>query len=194
MEPFLIWTTRYAAGQCVILVPQLLTDDFELTEGVSLAARWPADVVCPMDPQWPKDLQLADSLHGTRVRVISDRLRRALNEAGVGGVEFLPVAIINHKGRVAARDYWVVNPPATIDCIDLDASGVEWNSIDPELIDGCEQLVIRPETVPATTQVFRPRFDPGLILIRSEFAHHLQVQGFTGLKFRSPAQYTGLFV
>lgn len=195
MSEFVIWTSRYVEGWCTLLRPEPYEDLYELDYGEPLAARWPADSYSRMDPDRPKDLQLADSVRCPYARTVSARLRAALEAAGGTGLEFLPLTILNHKGRVAARDYWIVNPPYTIDCIDLDASNARWagkmlDADDP--FAACDRLALRPEVVPAAVQVFRPRFKPNLLLMRRPLAAALAAAGHTGLAFGEPDAYRGL--
>lgn len=195
MSEFVIWTSRYVEGWCTLLRPEPYEDLFELDYGVALAERWPADSSSAMDPDRRKDLQLADSVRCPYARTVSTRLRAAIEAAGESRLEWLPLTILNHKGRVAARDYWIANPPYVIDCIDLDTSNARWagkmlDADDP--FAACDRLVLRPEVVPAAVQVFRPRFKPNLLLMRRSLAEALAGSGCTGLAFSEPDDYRGL--
>lgn len=192
---FVIWTSRYVEGWCTLLRPEPYEDLYELDYGQPLADRWPADSFSRMDPDRRKDLQLADSVRCPYARTVSTRLRTAIETAGETRLEWLPLAILNHKGRVAARDYWIANPPYVIDCIDLDASNARWagrmlDADDP--FAACDRLVLRPEVVPPGVQVFRARFKPGLLLMRRTMAEALLNEGLSGLAFGEPDAYRGL--
>ena len=167
-------------------------DDFEIDDGVQRLKGWPADAFAAMDARFPKDIGLADCLYGASFLVISLNAKRFLENEDVTKVEFLPIKIINHKGRVASEDYFVVNPLEIVDCIDKDASEVELDSIDTGAISGCAQLVLRKEVIPPHFKVFRPAFWSGLILIRRELAQRMTAAGLTGMEFIEPHEYTGL--
>jgi hypothetical protein len=188
---FYIWGNRYLGGKCVILEPKGIEDDFELGQGISLAERWPSSVICAMDPEFPKDIELSDNLYGTSRIVISKRLRDDLVERGVANVEFLSVEIRNHKKKTASKDYFVLNPPFAVDCIDTKASQVKWNQINLDLISRCNGLVIRKDAVPAGVNVFRPKHLETRILIRADLAQALTDLGLTGLWFADPADFKG---
>lgn len=188
----LIWTSDYEEGFCVIQSPSGIEDSWELDEGVSRKKNWPSDVACKMDPEFEKDIELADNLYGSDLKVVSAAMRVAIEAKQPSGIEFLPTAIINHKGRVASEDYFVLNPLTVVDCIDIEASEVDWNDADPDTIMLCEQLVLKSGAAKNDVQIFRPKHWPRLILARSSLAEALEESGFSGLQFMDPMEYTGL--
>jgi hypothetical protein len=101
------------------------------------------------------------------------------------------VQILDHKGRVASADYFLLNPLTTVDCIDTKASGVSWNDINPVLIESCKKLVIKVRAVPEDRHVFRPTHAPFIVLVRSTLAEALGQAEFVGLRFRDPVDFQG---
>ena len=85
-----------------------------------------------------------------------------------------------------------MHPHDVLECIDVAASGVTWNSLNPEKILSCDRLVIRDASIDAAVQVFRPKNWGSKLLIRSSLASRLSKQGFVGLRFVDPATYTGV--
>lgn len=189
---FLIWNSNYTEGFCVITKLRGFKDVWLLRKGDSLSDKWPDDVTFTMSPEYPKDIKLSDNLFEGSYRVVSGRVKEVLTPlVGNSIVEFLPVSILNHKGRIASKDYFIMNPLDKIDCIDLESSGVDWNAIDPSKISSCEKLVINEDTVPDETVMFRPKFWLNTILLRRELAAGLSAAGLTGLLFLEPSKYTG---
>jgi hypothetical protein len=189
---YLLWRSESEDGFCAIMDPPV-EDIWELDEGISRAAGFPSDVACKMNPDYPKDVQLADNLSGACVPVISDKLKALLEkEVKVNRIEYLPVKVLNHKGRVASKDYYIFNPLDVCDCIDVQKSGVEWNAINPNLISGCDQLVLKKKAIPPDYQVFRLKYWGYNILVRSDLIDKLNAAGLTGLDFLAPADYTGI--
>ncbi len=179
-------------GDCRIRGIEGVDDSFELFYGVSRAAGWPSDACCRMDPEWPKDIALSDSPDGALVVVISGRVRSMLDELRVNNCELLPITIRNHKQRVAARDYFIVNPLDICECIDTKRSGAKWNTLNPSVLYGCTALVIRWESVPEHYAIFRLKHWPNVVVVRQRVADTLMAAGFSGLNFIDPIQYTGL--
>lgn len=191
-KKFFIWENSYEEEFCVIKPPVGINKSYQLNRGIARAEEWPSDVVCKMNPEFPKDIQLADNLYGAGLIIISKRINELLIKENVNNVEFLPISILNHKGRVTSKDYFILNPIDVVDCIDLDASNIEWNEIKKDLIDSCERLVLKEDSIPFECKVFRPKFLTLIILIRSELAVKLSEEGFTGLYFKDPLKYTGI--
>jgi hypothetical protein len=191
---FLVWRPgTMQDGICKLNGLSGVDDDFEIDDGVSRIQGWPSDAAAAMDPDFPKDIGLADSLYGASFLVVSSKAKAFLDGENIGKVEFLPMKIINHKGRVASGDYFVVNPLQIIDCIDQAASVVELDSIDKGMISTCDKLVLRESVIPRELKVFRAAFWSGLILIRRETAGRIEAAGLTGMSFIEPDEYTGLF-
>jgi len=190
---FMLWRPgRQTDGICKILEVKGVEDAFELTEGGARSQGWPDDAFCAMDPRRPKDVALADSLFGATVLVVSSRVKAFLENAGCNNVEYLPVAIVNHKGRTAAHDYFIINPQDVCECIDIDRSGVKWNALDPDSISLCTSLVLREQVIPARWKIFRLHRWRKLVVIRRSLAEAMVAADFSGLQLREPAEYTGL--
>ena len=145
-----------------------------------------------MSPRYSRDIELSDNLYGGNYPVISKRLREALEASSAGTkMEYLPVTVVNHKGRVASKDYSLVNPLDVVDCIDADRSGIKWNALDENDISSCDRLVLRDDKVAPSISVFRPRFMLSAYLMRRSVAERLTGTGFTGLSFTEPEEYRG---
>ncbi len=189
---FLIWNRSYREGFCVITKLEGFKEQWLLLKGVTLADKWPNTVTFKMSPQYPTDINLSDNLFGGSYRVVSAQLKEALVPlAGKSNIEFLPVSILNHKGRVASKDYFVLNPLDTLDCIDQEKSGLVWNAIDPTVISNCESFVLKDDAIPEDSNMFRAKFMAKTILVRREIADKLSAAGLTGLSFLEPSKYTG---
>jgi hypothetical protein len=178
-------------GDCRLYFIEDVEKEYELRRGVSRAASWPDDAHAVFSDNYPKDIALSDSPDGTLTVLASPRLREELVAKGVKNCEFLPLALINHKGRVATRDYCVVHPLEVVDCIDLQASGAVFNHVDWEVLMSCTRLVLKHDAIPEDLQLFRPLHWPQIALIKRSLADHLLAQGFTGLRFIEPLDYTG---
>lgn len=191
---FLVWRGgKMTDGICKLKSLTGAEDDFEIHEGAPRLDGWPADVSASMEPMFPKDIGLADALYGTGFLVVSGAVRRFLEAGDVGKAEFLPMKIINHKGRVASEDYYVLNPLELVDCIDREASAVEYDFLDESMIRCCAHLVIRQDAVPAGLSLFRLAFWPDRIVVRRGLAERMNAAGLTGLLFYEPIEYSGLF-
>jgi hypothetical protein len=188
---FKLWRSTRGDEYCVITDPEI-EDGFELDEGVPRLETMEGPVRCRMDSAFPKEVRLSDNLYGASVPIVSLRLRQMLESAGTKRIEFLPIELINHKGRKEPSEYFILHPLEMLECIDLDASGVEWNSIAPDQISRCRGLVLNHDAIPGDYKVFRPKFWGGNILIREDLVDKLIKADFSGLSFRPVDGYTGI--
>lgn len=189
---YMLWRPgRQKDGICKVTGVQGVHNAFELIEGTPRSRGWPDDASCAMNPAFPKDIGLEDSLFGAAVLLVSARVKTFLEGACNCNVEFLRVSIVNHKGRIASHEYYVVNPQDVCDCIDIERSEVEWNDLDPESICLCDSLVLREDAIPTDLQIFRLHRWRKLVVIKRELADAMVAAGFTGLNMRDPADYEG---
>jgi hypothetical protein len=192
MNDYVIWAAGYYEGFCVVGKPKGFSQQFLLLEGVPLQCQWPEDVVCKMSPRYPKDIKLSDNLYGCGLTIVSGRLKERITPTEGGGqIEFLPVTVLNHKERVASKDYYLVNPLGSVDCIDIEKSGVVWNAIDTSSISAFQQLALKEDAIPPAVAIFRPTHRTQTILARRSLAEQLSADGFTGLFFTEPAAFKG---
>jgi hypothetical protein len=158
-------------------------DDWELLRGVPRLATWPRDAVFRMDNHFPDDMQLEDVLsNGNDVIVASKRLVELLQTRAALNNEFLPVGILNHKGRRVREAYWIVHQIHLQRCIDEENSTFEVNDINPELIDEIDRLVIDEALVPPDVRLFRMAGYPFHALVERSLADEIAGR-FSGLRF-----------
>lgn len=74
----------------------------------------------------------------------------------------MPLAIYNHKGRLASSDYFIVNPLGTVDALDLERSQIEWLGSD---IVEIEKRVLDPEKLKGAPDLFRLKEEPSAYVI-----------------------------
>ncbi len=159
--------------------------------GARLADKWPEDVSFTMSPRYPKDIKLSDNLYGGNYRVVSTRLKEALEPlAGNSNIEFLPVSILNHKERVASKEYFIINPVDVFDCIDQKKAQVVWNAIDESVISSVKELALKKDVIPKDSMVFRPKYMSKTIVVRDQVVDQLSADGLSGLVFVEPSEFT----
>jgi len=182
--PYYVWETNSQGGFATLLALENVEDSYELKRGCPRANGWPADAAFRMNPSYPRQVKLADTVRNRdSVPVASAQFHDLLFSFAPADTEFLPVTIYNHKGRVASDAYVVVNPYRVVDCIDREASDLMWNEIDPELISGCFRLVLDPARLDPSLALFRPRYMPTRVLVREDVVRAAAAAGLTGLRF-----------
>jgi hypothetical protein len=189
---YVLWRQDSEDVYCVLEQPNV-DDIWELEEGISRAEKWPDDAFCPMSKDFPKQIQLADNLEALGLYVVSQRLKVMLESmTSKNIIEYLPVSIVNHKGRVASRDYWIVNPLDICDCIDIEKSNLKWNKIDSSTISYCKNLVLKPKAIPSNYLMFRMKYWPSNIVVKRSLVDKASGAGLSGLDSLEIEDYTGI--
>jgi hypothetical protein len=151
---------------------------------------FPSDVAFHMDPDFPNNLRLVDNLlNSDRAMVVSPTLRDWLDQRRIPRVEYLPVSIIDHRGRVASADYAIVHPVEPVDCIDRDRSEFSESRITPGQISRFRKMVIDDARVPPDRQIIRLQGFWGATLVRADLVRDLSQTAFSGLSFLPVSQY-----
>jgi uncharacterized protein DUF1629 len=187
---YLVWKYQPVPGACILQDLDGFEDTFRLAQGEPLAATFPADVRFHMNPDFPNDLLLADNLENTDLcLVVSAKLREALEKRKLSHVEYLPVSIINHRGRVASKDYSIVHPLNPVDCIDRDKSVFKESRIIPGRIDRFKKLVVNKARIPEDRTLFHMKDFSDIAVVRNDLAKALDAERFRGLGWQPLAQY-----
>ena len=150
----------------------------------AVADEWPADMSFRMNPENPTNVALVDSVSNHESMLLaSPRLRDFLRDQALPDLEFLKVAILDHKGRVAADDYSVINCCRVVDCVDQKNSQFEWDGLDNPSME-MERMALDPAALGEDDRMIRPRYVPGLVLYRMDLVEAIRAAKFTGVGFR----------
>ncbi|RYZ16475.1 MAG: hypothetical protein EOO70_04360 [Myxococcaceae bacterium] len=94
-------------------------------------------------------------------------------------VEYLPFDLYDHRKRLYSRDYFIINPIGTVDCLDATASGVK---IGPEgSVIHVARFVLDPKKFDHLPALFRPKEEPAVYLVTEALAEALKAKGFTNI-------------
>src|SRR6266851_1355631 len=124
LPDYLLWpksnSTPYA---CVLGNLKGFEDLYPMWGGKSVQESFPPDAEYPMDPEFPDNTVLADTLMNSQYLIVgSERPKDFLAKKQLSPIEYLKVSIRDHKGKITAP-YWIINPLDNVDCLDHDASG-----------------------------------------------------------------------
>ena len=151
--------------------------------GKKLADVWPDDMSVRMDPEKPKDVKLLDYISNyEKVVLVSPKLRDFLRAQELRDVEYLPVAILDHKKRIASRDYSIVNSVRVIDAVNQEKSDFRWDGLEnPSMV--VTKIVLNDESLGDEDKLIRLRFVPGKILFREDLMRAIEAATFSGVAF-----------
>ena len=94
--------------------------------------------------------------------IVSRPIQEAIARVQPNGIQYLPLAIHNHKRRLASSDYYIVNPLGDLDCADLKASEIEY--LDGDVV-GVDSLVLSEAKLKQAPHLFRVHEDPTIYVI-----------------------------
>jgi hypothetical protein len=181
-DEYVIWKYKSVPFACVLKPLVGLEKSFRLLEGVPLQNGFPGTVQFHMDPDFPNDLVLPDNLLNPDFCIVaSGRLAAALRARNVAHVEYLPVTIIDHKGRAASTECVIVHPVEPVDCIDTAQSVFDCSRINKTRINSFKKLVLDTTRIPADRKIFRLKGFWKAVVVRLDLMQALSKEGFTGL-------------
>jgi hypothetical protein len=140
-------------------------------KGVALAPDWPEDAKLFMNKENP-GIKLSSLLGNTRSMLLASKeLTEILQEHCQNQeIEYLPLAIYDHRKRVRSRDYFLVNPLGSVDCLDLQASEIVWDKNDPTNVIRVNKYVLQRDKVAEAPPLFRIQHDPSEYVLRTDLA------------------------
>jgi hypothetical protein len=187
---YLVWDATYAGNACHVLGVRKVEYTHQLVEGYEYGDTFPKDAVMSMSPHFKKDTKLVDDvMNAARIKVCSKRLVDFLKNKNLKNVEYLPVTILDHKKKVASREYSIVNPIGLQDAIDMKASFPVLNSFD-QTVDSVKKIVFDVSRIDPQVRLFRFAGLSRPVIIEKTLADELQAQGFVGLSFLDPVTVT----
>jgi hypothetical protein len=173
---------------CVISSILNLPTGMTMLRDKPLLKVFPDEVVALMDPQYPKDTKLTDLLANMNfLALASPRLVEWVQKQGVSNLELLPVAILNHKKRVASTGYRILHLLQAQDALDLVASNAKANPIKPSIVQLVTKVVIKASRLDPDLKIFRFSNFLKPIIVRGDLAEQIKAQGFEGPGF-SPVE------
>lgn len=160
-------------------------EDFEaVRQGVSLANSPPDQLTMSMYAEEPRNTVLPDNVHNMkRLVIVSPLLKEFLEAQEVSHIEYYPLEIIDHKGKLASDEYSVAHLVDHVDCIDADASKAKWTNVGlaTQRIRRLKRLVLDTARIPNERRLFFPRFYRKYPILHCDLAEAMEKEGFTNV-------------
>ena len=184
MSNYVIWTKQIIKGAASLAGMKGYAEEWRLMEGQSQKDSFPASARFDMNPEYPKETALTDSLYNIDKQIVaSPKLRALLEGLKIPCMEYIPVSVFDLKGKPLDVPYVIAHPIEPIDCLDAEASGAEYSLIDPETIDEVERLVIDERRIDPARLLFRPKGYYDVILAHRSLAAKVDAAGITGVRW-----------
>lgn len=164
--------------------------DSVLRKGVPLKRLMPPCPGYAMSEDYPERRALqAFQTNTLGLLVVSQEAREVLESGRGANIEFLPIRIIDHRGKVASAEYSIANVLGTVDCMDRERSVFKSSHLDPNVFTSCRKLVLREENIPADVDIFRLSSEPTTFLVTHGLKERLEARGLRGMLFVPIEEY-----
>ncbi|MBN1208018.1 MAG: hypothetical protein JXB05_24350 [Myxococcaceae bacterium] len=155
--------------------------DTALSLGERVGANYPQDPRIYMSKDSP-GIKLASFLGNTENLLIgSGELKAAIEKLCKNDIEFLPFTLYDHRKRIYSRDYFIINPIGTVDCLDMKASEITWDDEDPDEIIEIDEYVLSRKKVQKAPPLFRIDKDPMAYAVDIELVREFKARKLTNI-------------
>ncbi len=142
--------------------------------GRSMVDTWPKDARLKMERRH-KGIKVPDVvLNPHRCLMVTDRMKRLLQEHIATPVEYLPFTLVNHKGRVADDAMWVVNLLDSVACVDMEKTDGSESPFYPGEFQDLLELHVLEEKLPSDRAIFRLKECPEVLLVRDDLRRAIE--------------------
>lgn len=149
--------------------------------GERLAPIYPEDARISMSEESP-GIKLSPLLGNTRnTLIVSSEMKNVIQRHCTNEIEYLPFTLYDHRKRPYSRDYFIINPISTFDCLDFKTSTIKWTKRDPPKIIHISEHVLDREKVQNAPQLFRLDQDPMTYVIAYELAKEISDRRFANV-------------
>lgn len=180
-SPFVYWKNRSVKHGAIVTDLEGVDKVYAMMDGESFANIFPSTAAFHFDPAYKRDTLLVDSLINIEgMLVCSQRLKDFIESHHPDKVEYLPVAIYDHKDKPVSEPYFIVHPIDPVDCIDFDKSDLVWSALDKTSLLHVQHLELDQTKVPATRLLFRATAHTARVILKREFALQIEKAGFKG--------------
>jgi hypothetical protein len=157
-------------------------ESFEFLEGEKMIPKMTEPLVFQFSDDYPEGRKLIDLQHNSDgLHVVSSCFRSLLE--GEAQIEFIPVVLLDHRGRVASEEYTISNFLDALDCLDWDKSDVKMNAIDPDSIFSISKLVLNEQSISGDVNIFRIKQCMTTVIVKESLKDKIEAAGINGPLF-----------
>jgi hypothetical protein len=174
----------------IVETPKEIDDDeWRLGEGKPAASWFPKEVTYRLEKEG--GVKVGDYIkNASRLLFVSARLKEFLEKnASESRIEFFPVKIRNHKGRLIDKPFFIANPIGAVACLDQEKSDFRWGAIAKDQVDRFRRLVLDESKIPRDLKLFRLAEQTNLVIVRRDLAQDIVDNDFTGMFFMEMEDY-----
>ena len=183
MSNYLIAQSVAGANLCVVENIENLPEGIVFYKETEFKV-WPENVTFHMNAKFPKNVELSDWVKAFHNAIlVSKRMKELIEASKPGSTQFLPAQIADHKKKIVANDYFVVNPFKLQNAIDLEKSIYVLGPQEEKHIVDCTTMIFDETQIDKDASLFRLKHYPSKVAFRRDLAMAIKKAGFTGIKF-----------
>jgi hypothetical protein len=122
-------------NDCVVISKDpsgLKLKTYYLSEGLPVAEFYPQDARIQLQDDCPGLLLTSYLSNTVSLIIFNTQCKQVIEEVcNDQEIEYLPFTLFDHKGNVYSKDYWIINPIGTYDCVDRDHSDISYLNDEP---------------------------------------------------------------
>ncbi len=122
--------------------------------------------------------------------IISEKLKNLFDGLKLD-LQYFPASIIKKDGALPSEGYYAVNIPGLVNCIDFNASDLDVEEEDGEIVDiiDVRTIVMKDKSY---GEIYRLYMFERVIVIEGYIAEKLQTLGISGMKLIKPENWDGI--
>src|SRR6266850_4272665 len=179
-----ILNVPFSEKNCVVSEPPAsLAKGWRLRDGLPVASDWPKRAKLAMDGSLG-GVAVKDAIYNqVGVLMVTDRLKKVLEESLSGKTEYLPFSLLNTKGKPVDGTFWVANLNEVADCVDRERTEGTEARTRPGTYAEITKLVLDMDKIPKGPNLFRIAPSPEIFVARDDIRAALEKGGFSGIRF-----------
>lgn len=157
-------------------------ESWRVGRGERVGSLYPEDAKIFMRPENP-GIQLSSLLGNSESMLIASRdFKEAIEKhCATVEIEYLPFTLYDHRKRPYSRDYFIINPIGTVDCLDLATSDIVWDTEKPDTLLRLREPVLDREKTRTAPQLFRLHRSPQTYVVGLDLAKEMQQRKLTNV-------------
>jgi hypothetical protein len=154
-----------------------------LTQGEPLREKLPAGARLSFSENYAQLRKLYDFVANTLLTLlVSEKVKNVLEGLEATNCEFIPITLLNHKGKVASTSHYLLNILGSEDAIDMEKSVCVMGSLEKEQILGIRKLVLKHDGISPGAHIFRAKTKMDEYFISQKLHEAFQREGITGYR------------
>ncbi len=155
-------------------VEEIRLASWKIIKGASIEDEYPESAAVRMSDQAPGRV-LTDFIGNEELcLIVSKRIKELFESIVSCHTEYLPLSIINHKNRVASKEYFYINPIGTLDALNHDQSVIKYLDGDKDRIVRVRKFVLSQKKLSDAPDLFRIKEKPTKYVISQKLLDALR--------------------